>query len=132
MKGQQLYDLIAVSCEVTTRGGKSFVFIFFWSNTIPGLLHSAERWVTVLEQPTGEIWSGEPEAPAAVSPLAVNKAGKEIADFVFHAHNWAEDITLIQNLGFEVDDNNAPAPQNIPTDNGPCPAPGRVLFEGQE
>jgi hypothetical protein len=85
VQGQWLDDLIAVSREVTTHGGKSFVSIFFRSNTIPGLLHSAECWVTVLEQPTGEVWSGEAEAPAAVAPLAANKAGEEIADFVFHA-----------------------------------------------
>jgi hypothetical protein len=133
VKGQRLDDFIAVSHEVTTHGGKSFVFIFFRSNTIPGLLHSsAEHWVTVLEQPTGKVWSGEPEAPAAISPLAANKAGEEIADFVFHAHNRAENITLIQNLGFEVDNDNKPAPKNIPTNNGPRLAPGRVLFEGQE
>jgi hypothetical protein len=132
VKGQWLDDLIAVSCEVTTHGGKSFVSIFFQSNTIPGLLHSAERWVTVLQQPTGKIWLGEPEAPTAIFPLAANKAGKEIVDFVFHAHNQAEDIALIQNLGFKVDNDNEPAPENIPTNDGPRPAPGWVLFGGQE
>ena len=31
VQGQRLNDLIAVSCETTTRGGKTFVSIFFRS-----------------------------------------------------------------------------------------------------
>ena len=42
--------------------------------------------------------------------------GKEnIPDHVFHLHGQAEDIALIWGLGFEVDDDNDPAPQNIPS-----------------
>jgi hypothetical protein len=69
----------------------------------------------VLEQPTSNVWLGEPKAPAPIAPLAANEAGKEIADFIYHAQNWAEDIAVVQNLGFEVDDDNEPAPKNIPT-----------------
>jgi hypothetical protein len=87
----------------------------------------------VLERPTSKVWLGEPKAPAPVAPLATNKAGEEIVDFIYHAQNRADGITLIQNLGFEVeDDDNKPAPKNIPTNDGPHLAPGRVLFEGQE
>jgi hypothetical protein len=42
VKDQRLDDLIAVSCEVMTRGGKSFVSNFYRSETIPGRLHSAK------------------------------------------------------------------------------------------
>ena len=42
-KDQRLDDLIAVSHEVMTRGGKMFVSIFYQSKTIPGQLHSAEH-----------------------------------------------------------------------------------------
>jgi hypothetical protein len=55
VKDQRLDDLIAVSCEVMTRGGKTLVSIFYRSDTIPGRLHSAKRWATVLKQGTGEI-----------------------------------------------------------------------------
>jgi len=106
---QRLDDLIAVSREVMTRGGKTFVSIFYRSETIPGLLHSAERWATVLEQGTGEIWGGgdEPEATIAAAP---NEQDEPIADFVFNAQNRAEDIALVWAMGFEVDDDNKPAP----------------------
>jgi hypothetical protein len=70
----------------------------------------------VLEQGTGEIWGGEPEATTAAAPVIPNEANKPIADFVFNAQNRAEDIAL-----FEVDDDNEPAPENIP-------APDAALF----
>ncbi len=40
--GRRIDDLIVISHDVTTRGGKTFVSIFFRSSTIPGLLHAAE------------------------------------------------------------------------------------------
>ena len=55
VKDQRLDDLIAVRREVTTRGGKSFVSIFYRSDTIPGVLSSAERWATVIEAGTGQL-----------------------------------------------------------------------------
>jgi len=132
VKDQRLDDLIAVSREVTTRGGKTFVSIFYRSDTIPGLLHSAERWATVLEQPTGEIWGGEPEATTAAAPAAQNEQNEPIADFVFNAQNRTEDIALVRAMGFEVDDDNEPAPENVPADDAPLFRLGEGLFEGQE
>ncbi len=103
--------------------------IFFRSATIPGLLHAAEQWVIVLEQGTGEIWVGESEATVAVNPVAPNEQNEPIADFVFNAQNWAEDIALVLEMGFKVDDDREPAPENIPTNNEPSAA---GLREGQE
>jgi len=132
VKDQRLDDLIAVSREVTTRGGKTFVSIFYRSDTIPGRLHSAERWVTVLEQGTGEIWGGEPEATTAAAPVVPNEANEPIADFIFNAQNRAEDIALVRAMGFEVDDDNEPAPENIPVADAPLFRLGGGLHEGQE
>jgi hypothetical protein len=95
------------------------VSIFYRSDTIPGRLHSAERWATVLEQGTGEIWGGEPEATTAAAPVVPNEANEPIADFIFNAQNRAEDIALVRAMGFEVDDDSEPAPENIPVANAP-------------
>jgi hypothetical protein len=129
--GRSIDDLIAVSRDVTTRGGKRFVSIFFRSSTIPGLLHAAERWVRVEEQGPGEIWREFlPIAEAPAATIATDKQGEEIADFIFHAQNRAEDIALIRDMGFEVDDDNEPAPENVPTLFGaPVPVRGGDLFE---
>ncbi len=66
--GRRIEDLIATSRDATTRGGKTFVAIFFQSSTIPGLLHAAERWVKVEEEgPPDQLWEAAApvEAPAA-------------------------------------------------------------------
>jgi hypothetical protein len=52
-------------------------------------------------------------------------------DFVFNAQNWAEDIALVRDMDFMVDDDNEPAPQNVPADGAP-PVNGEALFEGQK
>jgi hypothetical protein len=68
--GQRIEDLIAISRDVTTRGGKTFVSIFFWSSTIPGLLLAAEQWIKVKEQgPPVQLW--EDAAPAKAPTTAV-------------------------------------------------------------
>jgi hypothetical protein len=96
-----------------------FMSIFYRSDAIPGRLHSAERWATVLKQGTSEIWGGEPEATMATAPVIPSKQNKPITDFVFNTQNWAEDIALVRAMGFEVNDNNEPAPKNIPTNDAP-------------
>jgi hypothetical protein len=129
--GRRIEDLIAVSRDVTNRGGKTFVTIFFRSSTIPFLLHAAERCVKVEEEgPPDQLW--EAAAPAEAPAVYIDKRGEDIADFVFNAQNRAEDIALVRNMGFEVDDNNKPAPENIPADDAPPVNGGALLLEGQE
>ena len=133
--GQRVDDLIAVKREMTTRRGKEFFSIFYRSESIPGvLLSSAERWATVLEQGPGHLlWDADaaPPLPGRANLNTANEQGEEIAEFVFNAQNRAEDIALVRNMGFEVDDDNEPAPENVPAANAPRPN-GATLYEGQE
>ena len=119
---------------MTTRGGKTFLSISFWSSTTPGLLHAVERWIKVEEQgPPDPLWeeAAPIEAPAAAAAVYIDERGEDIADFVFNAQNWAEDIALIQNMGFEVDDDNEPTPENVPAGDAP-PVNGGAQLEGQQ
>ena len=43
---------------------------------------------------------------------------QEIPQEVQHARNVREDIALVQAMGFMVDDDNNPAPENIPENGG--------------
>ena len=43
----------------------------------------------------------------------------------------AEDIAFVRDMGFEVDDDNKPAPENVPAVDTP-PVNGGTLLEGQE
>jgi hypothetical protein len=131
VKDQRLDDLIAVSREVTTWGGKTFISIFYQSATIPSLLHSAKRWATVIEQRSGKIWGGEPDTTAAAAPVTPNKQNELIADFIFNAQNRAEDITLIWAMGFEVDDDNELAPSTSQQTMHLCLGWGGVSTKGR-
>ena len=55
----------------------------------------------------------------------------EIDPQVFLSSNWAEDIALVCNQGYNVDDDNEPAPENIPDNDAPLPVENKGLFEGQ-
>ncbi len=130
--GRRINDLIALSRDVTTRGRKRFVSIFFQSSTIPSLLHTAEQWVKVEEQgPLDQLWENAAPAEAPAATVAINEDGKEIADFVLNAQNWVEDIALVWDMGFMVNNNNEPAPENVPADGTP-PVNGEALLEGQK
>jgi hypothetical protein len=115
-----------------THGGKTFISIFVQSNTIPDLLHAAEGWINVEEQgPPDQLWEDAAPAKAAAAAVYINEWGDEIADFVFNAQKRVEYIALVRNMGFEVDDNNEPAPENVPAGNAP-PVNGGALLEVQE
>ncbi len=55
---------------------------------------------------------------------------EDIDDEVFRAGNQAEDIAMVLNLGFEVDNANKPAPKNVPAADTPAAVDGG-LYEGQ-
>jgi hypothetical protein len=132
-KDYTLEDLIAVERKVILRKGKPIKSYFFRSPSLPGLVSCAEKWATVLEQ--GEhflIWDEPGLAPSVLTPPATNEAGEEIADFVFQAQNRAEDIALVRAMGFEVDDDDEPAPENIPADDERLFRLGGDLHDGQE
>jgi hypothetical protein len=70
-----------------------------------------------------------PTAPTLPPVVATHNI---IHDDIYFAKNRAEDIARVRNEGFEVDDDNDPAPENIPD---PAEAPPVVieagLYEGQ-
>ena len=130
--GRHIDDLIVISRDVTTRGGKTFVSIFIRSSTVPGLLHAAERWIKVEEQgPPDQLWEDAAPAEVAAAAVYIDEQGEEIADVFFNAQNQAEDIALVRNMGFEVNNDKEPAPENVPAGNAP-PVNGGALLEGQE
>ena len=55
----------------------------------------------------------------------------EIDPQVFLSSNQAEDIALVCNQGYYVDDNNKPAPENVPGTTAPLTVDNEGLFEFQ-
>ena len=107
-------------------------------------IHSSTRYVKVVTEgdPAG-FFVIEEEAPAAAPVAAVAQpvaaaaaAGAPSADTrveidlgVFQARNNAEDIANVRAQGLDVDDDNDPAPENIPEASAPppiAPYPGQT------
>ena len=117
-----------------THQGRTYPAVFFTSATIPGIQLSAAVIKTIVREeghPNG-IWGDAgirlPRGEALVE--AASNEWAEIGDDIFTAQNVAEDIACIQGQGFEVDDDNDLAPENIPADGDVRPI-NLDLYEGQ-
>ena len=129
---QRLDDLIAVRREQTTRRGATCEHVYFRSDTIPGELHVASRWCVVKAQGHPDsFWDEVPVEPRASLAPAPAARVNDIEPSVFGSGNRAEDIALVRNQGLEVDDDNDPAPENIPDLASPR-TPNASLYNDQE
>ena len=80
------------------------------------------------------MWTHFP--PAVCAPIVpdlppIVAATQTIGDNIFFAQNHVEDITRVRAEGFEVDDDNDPAPENVPGLFDVPPVVNGGLFEGQ-
>ena len=120
--GQRLEDCVVQRRGMASRKGKDFNAIFFSSPTLPDVeLWCATRYALVrTEGRPSQFFDVRAAAGAPPGALPPNTADPE--DDTFEARNRAEDIALIENQGFDVDDDNRPADENVPTENGPAAA----------
>ena len=97
-------------------------------------LHTVVRWAKVKEEgPAEQFFARVPALePAETSQEIISgeNGGEQIPDHVYHLSGQAEDIAHVRGLGFEVDDDNDPAPENIPgasvANNTPSNEPDNV------
>ena len=135
---QRLENLVATCHTVITRLGKTYDTIYFTSPSFPGVeIRAARRYVIVMVP--GHVDAMWPHfAPAVRASIVPNllpviaPTQTIIGDEIFFAQNRAKDIARVRAEGFEVDDDNDPAPENVP---GLFDVPPEVvdggLFEGQ-
>ena len=115
---QRVEDL-AVTCHaVITSSGRTYDTIYFTSLSFPGIeISAAQRYVIVMAPGhVDAMWMHF--APSVHAPIVPNlppmvAATQTIGDKIFFAQNRAEDIARIRAEGFEVDDNNDPAPEIV-------------------
>ncbi len=124
-------DLIAIRREQKTRRGLTYDAVFFSSESIINVELSVAKWyITVIQEgPPDLLWneSGE-QAPAIEGALHVPV---EIDQGIFSLTGTAEDITLVRNQGFDVDDDKEPIEENIPAADAPVVPANNGLYEGQ-
>ena len=89
-------------------------------------LHTVARWAKVkVEGPADKFFETVPALDpeqARQENVQENGGEEQIPDHVFHLSGQAEDIAHVRGLGFEVDDDNDPAPENIPGEPNNTPA----------
>jgi hypothetical protein len=135
---QRVKDLVATRHAVATRSGRTYDTIYFTSPSFPGVEISAAKKFVIVMVPghADAMWTHF--APAVHAPIVIPNvppivaATQTIGDDIFFAQNRAEDIARVRAEEFEVDDDNDPAPENVP---GLFEVPPVVvdggLFEGQ-
>ncbi len=140
---QRLDDLIATRLGRSDRRGNNFEAVFFTSASFPGLELSCARgkyivreeghthWDVPTRVPRGGARAGAGRPADAVPVAEIVEEREEIPEEIFQARNRAEDIALVRGQGFEVDDDNDPAPENVPAVDEAPPVVNDLL-EGQE
>ena len=81
--------------------------------------YCTQRFVTVTEEGLEEhifANNSDGEYTRQTDEQETNE-GAPIADSIFHSQNTSEDISLVRAQGLMVDDDNDPAPENIPNEN---------------
>ena len=88
-------------------------------------MYCCKRWIRVLQEGNPTQFFNGPALTVDEAPINLNEdeeeVGVEIPDNVFHSSGDAEDIANVRRLGLDVDDDNEPAPENIPNQNGSQP-----------
>ena len=116
-KSDRLQNCIAYRQEVKTVKRKNQLVISLrHDDHADQELYAVKRWVKVETEGAEEhiFVEEDKEEPASVD---VNTNGEEteaIDDVVFRARSRAEDIAMVRAMGLDVDDDNVPAPENIP------------------
>ena len=135
---QRVEDLVATRHAVITRSGRMYDMIYFMSLSLTGVeISAARRYVIVMVPcPVDAMWTHF--APTVRVPIAVPNLPpivaaptQTIGDGIFFAQNRAEDIACVRAEGFEVNDDNDPAPENVPGFFDVPPVVDGGLFEGQ-
>ena len=114
---ERLENCIEYRQEVRNVKNKNQVVILFRHGDHEDQeLYAVKRWVKVVTEGAAEhIFRDEDEEnPTTDNPNEKEAEGAVIDDNVFRAGGHAEDIALVRAQGLDVDDDNLPAPENIP------------------
>ena len=127
----KMTDLLVVGREVKSVRHKLQMCVCFRHDRFPNkIIYCVKRYANhVVKEgdPTGFFDATDLTVPDQVregdeiDPEGDDDDGDEIPDHVFHCTGRvSEDIAHVRGLGLDVDDDNDPAPENIP-DNEPIP-----------
>ena len=134
---QRVEDQVATCHAVITRSGQMYDTIYFTLLSLPGVEISAAQRHVIINVPghSNAIWTHfvahTVRAPIVTNLPPIVAATQTIGNEIFFAQNCAEDIARVRAEGFEVDDDNDPAPKNVPGFFDVPPVVDGGVFEGQ-
>lgn len=117
----QLEDCVCIKKGTKEIRRKDAEVAFFRHDDLPNAeIYCIPRWAKVVEEGPAEHFfekDGEQNNQgdgAAAANTEEDNEGEEIPNEVLRARNHAEDIARVQAMGFMVDNDNEPAPENVP------------------
>ena len=119
----KMEDLLIIGQGVKKIKGKEHMCALFRHDSFPNkVLYCCKKWSSHVVS-EGDPTQSFHQVPAAVQEEVgaeeedSDEVGAAIPDHVFHMGGNEEDIAHIRGLGFTVDDDNEPVPENIPDPN---------------
>jgi hypothetical protein len=128
---ERLEGLVATRQEVVTRKGKRVRFTFSTHPDHPGQEFYSNFLKVTAEGDADQFFEEAPCTAAAGPSEAPQDVPEPIDESVFAATNTAEDIALVWGQGLDVDDDNEPAPENIPQEGDATAEEDTGLYLGQ-
>ena len=112
---ERLHDVVVVRQASVTRRGNQFIAIFITHPSFQGsdAIHVAKRFCVVKQEGDPQEFFDDDRVKEEVAIDDDGNFVPEIDPEVFTASNRTEDIALVQNQGYDVDDDNEPAPENV-------------------
>mmetsp|Transcript_7828 Transcript_7828/g.16981 ORF Transcript_7828/g.16981 Transcript_7828/m.16981 type:complete len:172 (+) Transcript_7828:87-602(+) len=120
VSGQRLTDLKAVRVAWTTQRGNVYDAVFFHPNPSRQIVLRLSLRCHRRGRAPGSYVGGTEQSTEAASTDAISErmTGDPINISAFApTGNHTEDIAAVRNQGLAVDDDNEPAPENIPATN---------------
>ena len=113
---KRFHDVVVVRQSSITRRGNEFIGVFVSHPSFQGsdAIYVAKRYCVVKQEGNPDGFFDDDPAQNEVAMDDDGNFVPEIDPQVFFASNRADDIALVRKQGYDVDDDNKPAPENVP------------------
>ena len=119
MNGQRLQNCLLIRKEEKQVNRKKQECFVFRHDEFPDKeLHCVQRWVKIVKEGgEDQLFESENGTTQVEGEEANATPSFELPPAIYHATGVAEDIAMVRAQGLDVDDDNEPAPENVPSPN---------------
>ena len=122
---QRLEDLLLIREEEKAINHKKTKCFIFRHDRFPNIdLYASKRWTKIEKEGSEtQLFINEVSNNVSGNVEAIDDDEVEITTNVLNVRNTNEDIMYVRGLGLAVDDDNEPAPENVPEPTNPNDEP---------